>query len=77
MVLKIKKFHLDTVYLIGYSIDEDNNKLVKFKDSILLSPFQTEGEAIEFKINENANFIYFKPQNTVDLEVKGIYKKMI
>ena len=77
LVLKIKNFHLDTVYLIGYSIDEDNNKLVKFKDSILLSPFQTEGEAIEFKINENANFIYFKPQNTGDLEVKGIYKKMI
>tara|TARA_B100000768_G_scaffold180721_1_gene201440 strand:- start:9171 stop:11162 length:1992 start_codon:yes stop_codon:yes gene_type:complete len=75
LVLNIKNFHLDTVYLIGYSKGKKSNELVKFKDSILLSPFQTKGESIEIKINRDADFIFFKPQNTKKLEVKNIINK--
>jgi len=75
LILKIKNFHLDTVYLIGYSIDSKNNTLVKFKDSILITPFQTKEDASEIKINEDANFIFFKPQNTKKLEVSDIVEK--
>ena len=75
LVLKIKNFHLDTVYLIGYSIDSKNNTLIKFKDSILITPFQTKEDASEIKINEDANFIFFKPQNTKKLEVINIEEK--
>ena len=75
LVLKIKNFHLDTVYLIGYSTDSKNNTLVKFRDSILITPFQTKEDALEIKINEDANFIFFKPQNTKKLEVINIEEK--
>ena len=75
MILKIKNFHLDTVYLIGYSTDSKNNTLVKFRDSILITPFQTKEDALEIKINEDANFIFFKPQNTKKLEVINIEEK--
>lgn len=75
LILKIKNFHLDTVYLIGYSIDSKNNTLVKFKDSILITPFQTKEDASEIKIYEDANFIFFKPQNTKKLEVSDIVEK--
>jgi len=75
LILKIKNFHLDTVYLIGYSIDSKNNTLIKFKDSILITPFQTKEDASEIKINEDANFIFFKPQNTKKLEVSDIVEK--
>ncbi|MEK9619901.1 MAG: hypothetical protein VW078_07390 [Flavobacteriales bacterium] len=75
LVLKIKNFHLDTVYLIGYSIDSKINTLIKFKDSILITPFQTKEDASEIKINEDANFIFFKPQNTKKLEVSDIVEK--
>ena len=74
LVLSIKNFHLDTVYLVGYSSEEKNNALVKFKDSIFLTPFQSQGESIELKINKDADFIFFKPQNTKNLEVKDIEK---
>ena len=73
-VLSIKNFHLDTVYLVGYSSEEKNNALIKFKDSIFLTPFQSKGESIELKINKDADFIFFKPQNTKNLEVKDIEK---
>lgn len=72
LVLKIKNFHLDTVYLVGYSTDSKNNTLVKFNDSILITPFQTREDASEIKINEDADFIFFKPQNTKKLEVINI-----
>jgi len=72
LVLKIKNFHLDTVYLLGYSTDSKNNTLVKFNDSILITPFQTREDASEIKINEDADFIFFKPQNTKKLEVINI-----
>ena len=49
LILKIKNFHLDTVYLIGYSTDSKNNTLVKFRDSILITPFQTKEDASEIK----------------------------
>ena len=75
LILKIKNFHLDTVYLIGYSTDSKNNTLVKFRDSILITPFQTKEDASEIKINEDANFIFFKPQNTKKLEVINIEEK--
>lgn len=75
LILKIKNFHLDTVYLIGYSTESKNNTLVKFKDSILITPFQTKEDASEIKINEDANFIFFKPQNTKKLEVSDIVEK--
>ena len=75
LVLKIKNFHLDTVYLIGYSTESKNNTLVKFRDSILITPFQTKEDALEIKINEDANFIFFKPQNTKKLEVINIVEK--
>ena len=75
LILKIKNFHLDTVYLIGYSTDSKNNTLVKFRDSILITPFQTKEDALEIKINEDANFIFFKPQNTKKLEVINIEEK--
>ena len=75
LVLKIKNFHLDTVYLVGYSTDSKNNTLVKFKDSILITPFQTREDASEIKINEDADFIFFKPQNTKKLEVINIVEK--
>jgi len=74
LVLSIKNFHLDTVYLVGYSSEEKNNALIKFKDSIFLTPFQSKGESIELKINKDADFIFFKPQNTKNLEVKDIEK---
>ena len=74
-VLKIKNFHLDTVYLIGYSTDRKNNNLVKFKDSILITPFQTKEDASEIKINGDPNFIFFKPQNTKKLEVSNVVEK--
>ena len=77
LVLKIKNFHLDTVYLIGHSIEGKNNDLVRFKDSILISPFQTKGDSTELKINGDANFIFFKPQNTKKLEVINIEEKLI
>ena len=57
LILKIKNFHLDTVYLIGYS-EYKNNTLVKFRDSILITPFQTKEDASEIKINEDTNFIF-------------------
>ena len=69
LVLKMKNFHLDTIYLIGYSRGKKSNELVKFKDSILVSPFQTNEESIELNINRDADFIFFKPQNTKNLEV--------
>lgn len=72
LVLKIKNFHLDTVYLVGYSTDSKNNTLVKFNDSILITPFQTREDASEIKINGDADFIFFKPQNTKKLEVINI-----
>jgi hypothetical protein len=72
LVLSIKNFHLDTVYLVGYSSERKNNALVKFKDSIFLTPFQSQGESIKLKINKDADFIFFKPQNTKSLEVKDI-----
>ena len=75
LILKIKNFHLDTVYLIGYSTDSKNNTLVKFNDSILITPFQTKEDASEIKINGDANFIFFKPQNTKKLEVSNIIEK--
>jgi len=75
LVLKIKNFHLDTVYLIGYSTDRKNNNLVKFKDSILITPFQTKKDASEIKINGDPNFIFFKPQNTKKLEVSNVVEK--
>ena len=75
LVLKIKNLHLDTVYLIGYYTESKNNTLVKFKDSILITPFQTKEDASEIKINEDANFIFFKPQNTKKLEVINIEEK--
>lgn len=75
LVLKIKNFHLDTVYLVGYSIDSKNNTLVKFNDSILITPFQTREDASEIKINGDADFIFFKPQNTKKLEVINIVEK--
>jgi hypothetical protein len=72
LVLSIKNFHLDTVYLVGYSSERKNNALVKFKDSIFLTPFQSQGESIKLKISKDADFIFFKPQNTKSLEVKDI-----
>ena len=75
LILKIKNFHLDTVYLIGYSTDSKNNTLVKFRDSILITPFQTKEDASEIKIDGDANFIFFKPQNTKKLEVINIEEK--
>ncbi len=75
LVLKIKNFHLDTVYLVGYSTDSKNNTLVKFKDSILITPFQTREDASEIKINGDADFIFFKPQNTKKLEFINIVEK--
>ncbi len=72
LVLKIKNFHLDTVYLIGYSMEEKGNALVKFKDSILITPFQIKGDSKEININKDADFIFFKPQNTKSLMVKDI-----
>jgi hypothetical protein len=72
LVLKIKNFHLDTVYLIGYSMEEKGNALVKFKDSILITPFQIKGDSKEININKDADFIFFKPQNTKNLMVKDI-----
>ena len=75
--MKIKNFHLDTVYLIGHSREEENNSLVKFKDSILITPFQTKGDYKEININGNADFIFFKPQNTKKLEVINIEEKLI
>lgn len=75
LVLKIKNFHLDTVYLVGYSTDSKNNTLVKFNDSILITPFQTREDASEIKINGDADFIFFKPQNTKKLEVINIVEK--
>ena len=77
LVLKIKNFHLDTVYLIGHSIEGKNNALVKFTDSILITPFQTKGDSKEININGDADFIFFKPQNTNKLEVMNIEKKLI
>ena len=77
LVLKIKNFHLDTVYLIGHSIKRKKNAIVKFKDSILITPFQTKGDSTEINIKENADFIFFKPQNTKKLEVMNIEEKMI
>ena len=77
MILKIKNFHLDTVYLIGYSKGKKSKNLFKFKESILISPFQTKGESIELKINGDADFIFFKPQNTKILELKDIVNKII
>jgi hypothetical protein len=74
LVLKIKNFHLDTVYLIGHSIEKKGNALVKFQDSILITPFQIKGDSKEININEDADFIFFKPQNTKSLEVKDIEK---
>jgi len=76
-ILKINNFHLDTIYLIGYSIGKKSNNLFKFKESILMSPFQTKRESIELKINGDADFIFFKPQNTKNLEVKDILNKII
>ena len=75
LVLKIKNFHLDTVYLIGYSTERKNNTLVEFRDSILITPFQTKEDASEIKINGDPNFIFFKPQNTKKLEVSNIVEK--
>ncbi|MCH1613638.1 MAG: hypothetical protein L7S72_10125, partial [Flavobacteriales bacterium] len=75
LVLKIKNFHLDTVYLVGYSTDSKNNTLVKFNDSILITPFQTREDASEIKINGDADFIFFKPQNTKKSEVINIVEK--
>lgn len=75
LVLKIKNFHLDTVYLVGYSTDSKNNTLVKFNDSILITPFQTREDTSEIKINGDADFIFFKPQNTKKLEVINIVEK--
>ena len=77
LVLKIKNFHLDTVYLIGHSIEKKNNSIVKFKDSILITPFQTKGDSKEININGDADFIFFKPQNTKKLEVMNIEEKLI
>ena len=77
LVLKIKNFHLDTIYLIGYSKDGKSNDLIKFQDSILLSPFQTKGDSTKLKINGDANFIFFKPQNTKKLEIMNIQEKLI
>ena len=77
LVLKIKNFHLDTVYLIGHSIEGKNNSIVKFKDSILITPFQTKGDSKEININGDADFIFFKPQNTKKLEVMNIEEKLI
>ena len=77
LVLKIKNFHLDTVYLIGHSLEKKGNTLVKFKDSILIPPFQTKGDFKEININRDANFIFFKPQNTKKLEVMNIKEKLI
>ena len=77
LILKIKNFHLDTVYLIGYSKGKKSKNLFKFKESILISPFQTKGESIELKINGDADFIFFKPQNTKILELKDIVNKII
>ena len=77
LILKIKNFHLDTINLIGYSKVKNSKNLFKFKESILISPFQTKGESIELKINRDANFIFFKPQNTKILEVKNIVNKII
>ena len=74
LILKIKNFHLDTVYLIGHSIEKKGDALVKFQDSILITPFQIEGDSKEININENADFIFFKPQNTKSLKVKDIEK---
>jgi len=77
LVLKIKNFHLDTIYLIGYSKDGKSNNLIKFQDSILLSPFQIKGNSTKLKINGDANFIFFKPQNTKKLEFMNIEEKLI
>ena len=77
LILKIKNFHLDTINLIGYSKVKNSKNLFKFKESILISPFQTKGESIELKINRDADFIFFKPQNTKILEVKDIVNKII
>ena len=77
LILKIKNFHLDTIYLIGYSKGKKSKNLFKFKESILISPFQTNEESIEIKINGDADFIFFKPQNTKILEVKDIVNKII
>jgi hypothetical protein len=77
LVLKIKNFHLDTVYLIGYSTEKKNNALVKFKDSILISPFHTKEDYKELKINGNADYLFFKPQNTKKIEVINIEEKLI
>jgi len=75
LVLRIKNFHLDTVYLIGYSTENKKNTIVKFKDSILITPFQTKEDASEIKINGDANFIFFKPQNTKKLEFINVVEK--
>jgi hypothetical protein len=77
LVLKINNYHLDTIYLVGYSREGKSNDLVKFKDSIFLMPFQIKGESIELKINGDADFIFFKPQNTKKLEVMNIEEKLI
>ena len=77
LILKIKNFHLDTINLIGYSKVKNSKNLFKFKESILISPFQTKGESIELKINRDADFIFFKPQNTKILEVIDIVNKII
>ena len=75
LVLKIKNFHLDTIYLLGYSNNEKNrNNIVEFKESILLAPFQMKGDILELKVIDNYDFIYFRPQNTSHLEVTEIEK---
>lgn len=75
LVMKIKNFHLDTIYLLGYSNNEKNrNNIVEFKDSVLLAPFQMKGDILELKVIDNYGFIYFRPQNTSHLEVTEIEK---
>ena len=53
-------------------MEEKGNALVKFKDSILITPFQIKGDSKEININKDADFIFFKPQNTKSLMVKDI-----
>ena len=71
------KFPLNSFYLIGHSIEGKNNSIVKLKDSILITPFQTKGDSKEINSNGDADFIFFKPQNTKKLEVMNIEEKLI
>ena len=63
-ILKLKNFHLDTVFVIGYG--NKKNQMEKFNTPLLLEGYKNGIDNKEIFIKENFKFLFIRPVNLKD-----------